>query len=497
MVMSLHSSGGTSLWQQAVSSFSDDALGDERLVSTQAQVATVTLGQQERFIAVFPQASSAVVPGSTNQWDLRPDGVDVRFLAALTSELHRMGCSRPAATSVNGYSMGAMMSARLVCAAPSLFGGLGMVSGVYPPTPGCRLPTTTSVVGMHGTSDWLVTWSGWVWPNLEALGIESFPYDRAEMVRMWARAKGCDQGVRATYVAIAVDEYVGCAGSTTHMVTFVGGDHTWNTYGVDASRYLWSVLRPGNRNPVHSGSQALMQAFPPPVSGIVAAPDGHSVVSVDAGVPNATVVGTLTVTGGSDRGFSTVAPCDRLSPGVVPGSSNVNFAARQSVASGVVVRTGADGRFCVYSTAPVHVVWDQVAETDLPSHAPDRKVDTRKLFGVGSPPPAGSVVSVDAGVPNSTVVGTLTVTGGSDRGFATAAPCDRLSPGVVPGSSNVNFAANQSVASGVVVRTGADGRFCVYLSAAVHVVWDQVAETDLPSHSPVRKVDTRVVTPSQ
>jgi hypothetical protein len=36
----------------------------------------------------------------------------------------------------------------------------------------------------------------------------------------------------------------------------------------------------------------------------------------------------------------------------------------------------------------------------------------------------------------------------------------------------------------------------VFTTATVHVVWDQVAETDLPGHAPVRRLDTRIVMPS-
>lgn len=479
LVMSLHSSGGNSSGQQAVSGFSG-LEGDLVRNSAVARASTATLGERERFIAVFPQAAESA---KGRQWDLRPTGSDVRFLVALTNELHRQGCSSPTSSSVNGYSMGAMMTARLICAAPTLFSGAGMVAGIYPPTPGCRIPSSMSIVGLHGTTDWLVQWSGWMWPALEELGMESFPYDRAEMIRMWAQAKGCATSVRSSRGSVVVDEYVGCTGSTTHMVRFIGGDHTWNTFGLDASSYLWKVLRPKQRNPVNSGAQAITQALPLGPYGVVSPSDAGSVISVDAGVPNASVMGTLTVTNAAGSGFAVAYPCTEP----MPKASNINFVAGQSVASGVLVRTGGDGRFCIYVSNRVHVLWDQGAETTLPSHAPVRRLDTRDLLSPGVAVPANWVVSVDAGVKSATVIGTLTVTGGRGNGFAVAYPCGEA----LPLASNVNFAAMQSVASGVVVRTDANARFCVFVSNSVHVVWDQVAETDLISHAPVRKVDTR------
>lgn len=479
LVMSLHSSGGTSSVQQAVSGFSGVA-GDLAVNDEVARASTTTLGERERFIAVFPQALQST---KGRQWDLRPTGIDVRFLVALTNELHRQGCSSPTSSSVNGYSMGAMMTARLICAAPTLFSGAGMVAGVYPPTPGCRVPSGMSIVGLHGTEDGLVHWSGWLWPALVDLGMESFPYDRAEMMRMWAQTKGCATSVRSSRGAVVVDEYVGCTGSTTHMLRFVGGEHTWNTFNLDASSYLWKVLRPKERNPVHSGAQAITQALPVGPNGVVSAPDAGSVISVDAGIPNASVMGTLTVTNADGSGFAVAYPCTEPTPK----ASNINFVAGQSVASGVLVRTGRDGRFCIYVSNRVHVLWDQGAETAIPGHAPVRKLDTRDLLSPGVTVPANWVVSVEAGVKNATVIGTLTVTAGRGNGFAVAYPCGEA----LPLASNVNFATLQSVASGVVVRTDANGRFCVFVSNSVHVVWDQVAETDLASHAPQRKVDTR------
>lgn len=478
MVMSLHGVFSSASDQQTLSALSAEGPGvNVAQQSLVAAMATEALGRQEGFIALFPNAAAG-------QWDLAIDGTDVRFLAALTQWLHERGCSNPSATSVNGFSMGAMMASRLICSAPHLFSGLGLVSGVYPPTPGCHLPSTTSVVGVHSTADWIVPWSGQMWPNLVELGMESFPYNRAEMLHMWSHVKGCGAPVRATVFVIAIDDYSGCDGGSVHMVTIVGGDHTWDFYSFDTSQYLWSVLRPEARHPVRSGAQALAQALPPdPVTGVVRQVDSGSVIAVDAGVRSASVLGTLTVTAGRATGYVTAFPCEEK----LPLASNVNFAPLQSVASGVMVRTGGDGRFCLYQSAPVHLVWDQVAETALPGHAPQRRLDTREVYGVAAPPVAGSVVGVQAGLPNATVVGTLTVTGGYGAGFAVAYPCDEA----LPLASNVNFAALQSVASGVVVRTDANGRFCVFVSNSVHVVWDQVAETDLPSHAPVRKVDTR------
>lgn len=103
--------------------------------------------------------------------------------------------------------------------------------------------------------------------------------------------------------------------------------------------------------------------------------------------------------------------------------------------------------------------------------------------------PAGTVVRIPAGAPvGATVMGTLTVTSPQAAGYLTAYPCDQARPT----ASNGNYRALQTVATFVAVRADAGGAFCVFTSAAAHLLFDQVATTkDLPTNSPVRVLDTR------
>ena len=91
---------------------------------------------------------------------------------------------------------------------------------------------------------------------------------------------------------------------------------------------------------------------------------------------------------------------------------------------------------------------------------------------VQPPVPAGGVVRVTGkGGAYSTVWGNLTITQPAGAGWAVAFGCDQPRPL----SSNVNFAAGQTVAAFVAVRTDALGAFCIYTAASAHVVFDQVA----------------------
>lgn len=430
------------------------------------------IGEREGFITVFPGARN-------NVWDLRPDGVDTAFLGELVSYLHTQGCGAPDRTMLSGFSMGAMMTARLLCAHPELFSGAAMVGGIYPPTPGCALRSGTSVVGIHGTADATVRFDGSVDPSLLPFGIEPFGYDRPTMMRMWAEAKGCGHPISSSWFITAGTEYTGCPASTVHMLGVFGGAHDYGMGGWATSEYIWSVLRPVDRSPVHSAATALHRA----VGGVGATQEfpitAGSTLSIETPVANGTVMGTLTVTAPTGPGHLRAFPCDEPRPE----SSALNYAAGQTVANGTTIHTGADGRICIYTSSTTHILWDQVSDSDLPSHSPVRHLDTR----AGAPVAAGTFVAVQTGVANATVLGTVTATRAADSGHVRLYPCDQG----VPPTSVLNYTSGASTAAGAAVRTDAGGFICLYSSATAHLLWDQASENSLPSHQATRILDTR------
>ncbi len=215
-----------------------------------------------------------------------------------------------------------------------------------------------------------------------------------------------------------------------------------------------------------------------------AQPQAGSVTVVSTGARNSTVLGTLTVTNTWGPGYLTAYPCG----GPVPEASNLNYMPNQTIATGATVRTDASGTFCVFTLAAAHLIWDQSSESTLPSHSPQRKLDSRS----GTQPVSGSVTVVNTGVPSATALGTLTATNTWGSGFLTAYPCDTP----LPEASNLNYGPNQTIATGATVRSDARGLICIYTKAAAHIIWDQTSENGLPSHAPVRKRDTRVATPT-
>ena len=68
----------------------------------------------------------------------------------------------------------------------------------------------------------------------------------------------------------------------------------------------------------------------------------------------AAVVLNVTVTESAAEGFVTVYPCG----GVVPLSSNLNFGPGATVANAVMAQVGANGRVCLFTNVPTHLIAD-------------------------------------------------------------------------------------------------------------------------------------------
>ncbi|MFN8040870.1 MAG: fibronectin type III domain-containing protein [Acidimicrobiales bacterium] len=230
------------------------------------------------------------------------------------------------------------------------------------------------------------------------------------------------------------------------------------------------------------GVSAPTRVFDSRTSGKLAK-DGVATVHV-TDVPNATVLGNLTVTQPDESGFTTAFPCS----GDRPLASNNNYLAGQTIPNFAVVQADANGNICLYTTASAHLIWDQVgATTAFGVSTPTRVFDSR----VGGAKVAkGGVATVHVtDVPNATVLGNLTVTQPDESGFTTAYPC----AGGRPLASNNNYLAGQTIPNFAVVQADANGNICLYTTASAHLIWDQVgATTAFGVSTPTRVFDSRV-----
>jgi hypothetical protein len=168
-----------------------------------------------------------------------------------------------------------------------------------------------------------------------------------------------------------------------------------------------------------------------------------------------------------------------------PATSNVNFAAGGIVPNLVTVPVGAGGKVSVLNSAgSTDVLIDAVgfyAAADGPAGsllrplAPARILDTRTTGPVGPGQTRSVRVAGTGGIPATgavSVVVNLTATRPTAAGHLAVFP----GGDPVPGASNVNFAARQTVANTAIVPVGPDGAIDVHNSAGTtDVLVDVVA----------------------
>ena len=215
------------------------------------------------------------------------------------------------------------------------------------------------------------------------------------------------------------------------------------------------------------------------------------------------VVVNVTATEPDGPGYLTVYPCGTPPPL----ASNVNYVAGQNVPNLVIARLGADGKVCIFSLAPTHVVADVSgwfpAGHAYQSLSPVRLVDTRT--GLGAPPekvPAGGTLTVAVtgqgiGADAAAVVLNVTATEPEGPGYLTVYPCGAARPV----ASNVNYDVGQNVPNLVTAAVGADGTVCIFSLTATHVVVDANGwfpdASAYKAVSPVRVLDTAMALASR
>jgi len=219
----------------------------------------------------------------------------------------------------------------------------------------------------------------------------------------------------------------------------------------------------------------------------------HGAVTVQvegvAGVPASNVyavVLTVTVTRPTSPGYLSVYP-DWATPG---GTSSMNFAVGQSVASTVITPVNPNGRAVFYngSSGTIQLAVDITGYTasvvglagpgGLENGAHNRILDTRTGLGAAGPVAGHGTLHLNvAGLypmaAVSMVLLTLTATGARAPGYLTAYPDGTARPA----TSNLNFAAGQRVADTVLVPLGPDGLLDLYngSTAPVQMIVDMSA----------------------
>ncbi len=225
----------------------------------------------------------------------------------------------------------------------------------------------------------------------------------------------------------------------------------------------------------------------------------QSTFSFDAlgnfGVPSsATGVSiNLAAADASAAGFATAWPGQLPLPGI----STVNFAAGGAVSNSSLLGLGATQRLSVFTQSPAHLIADlegyfgQTGAGLVPA-TPQRLMDTRSDGSQGLRANLPRVlVPPQASAPRAVVLD-LAVTAPVAAGFVTVYPCDEA----VPLASNLNFAAQQTVAASVTAKMGTTG-VCGVSSVDTQLIvdvmgtFDAAAGLSYQAVAPVRLVDTR------
>lgn len=208
-------------------------------------------------------------------------------------------------------------------------------------------------------------------------------------------------------------------------------------------------------------------------------------------------------------GFLTVWPCGTARPAP---ASHVNFFPGGVYPNAVLTGIGGGGKVCVFASAGTDVIADVNAFVpaggSLVPVAPARLLETRDgpgavttdaRFEGGGVIGAGETLDVEiagrGGVPvgASAVLLNVTAVVPSAPGFLTVYPCDQARP---QPASSVNYFDGGVYPNAVLAKLTADGRVCIYSSAASHALVDVAGYVEFGSNlatsNPLRMLETRV-----
>jgi predicted outer membrane repeat protein len=189
------------------------------------------------------------------------------------------------------------------------------------------------------------------------------------------------------------------------------------------------------------------------------------------------------------NGFVTVWNCD----GPAPLASSLNHVPGVNRGNEIVADIGPDGDVCLFTSTSVDLTVDVVgylpAGTNYESlDAPARLLDTREagvtvdgtFVGegqVGAGESVELIVGGRAGIPDlaSTVTVNVTAVNPTAPGFVTVYDC----VGQPPLASSLNYVPGVNGGNEIVASVNANGRLCLFTSAATHLTADATGYTSL------------------
>jgi hypothetical protein len=245
--------------------------------------------------------------------------------------------------------------------------------------------------------------------------------------------------------------------------------------------------------------------------GFSARPPAGTRLAVDLDPPAGAVAAliNLTATDAEAPGYLTLESCGaRATP---PTTSALTFGTGDTVAAMAIVPISAEGRFCVYRSAPVHSVVDVAGyvgangqplwyEPATPTRLTDTRVDGACEPGAACRPgqlPAGSRQSVPTSTPDARFVN-LTVIDARAPGYLQVGRCADV--GGQSSFSNLNTTGTAARANLALVPSSDTGT-CAFSSSVADVIVDELGTLDATTGLgwklvPQRRiVDTRLCSP--
>jgi hypothetical protein len=233
-------------------------------------------------------------------------------------------------------------------------------------------------------------------------------------------------------------------------------------------------------------------------------PGAGAITEVATNAPAGTqaVLVNLTMTNADQAGYITADRCSALRADASADKqfSNGNYVVGQDIANLAVVRIDTDGKFCIFTKTPVHVIAD-VQGRFAPSGSMKFAIGATPRFDTrgGIRPGALSTTTIPTGLPPGTpyALVNLTMTASAGRGYITAERDCATATSVKDAKSNGNFVFGRDIANLSVVPLSGDGSFCIFTDTATHLIVD--VQGSFGSSNPLgfalsgpsRRLDTR------
>jgi polyhydroxybutyrate depolymerase len=210
--------------------------GDSNATSTETNSGFDALGDQQGFVAVYPDGYKKSWADGRGKVPADQAGIDdVAFLVAVIAEVQSRDGTDPKRTFLTGISNGGFMDLTFACQRSDLVAAVAPNAGSMGTSvaPTCTPSRPLSVMNIHGTADPVVPYDG---GQMTGQGGVTTIISSQQVLTSWAAwnrcaAIGTTQPQPQTVqdgTSLTITRASGCPiGISVELWTVVGGGHTW------------------------------------------------------------------------------------------------------------------------------------------------------------------------------------------------------------------------------------------------------------------------------